>query len=155
MRLVRVAAPALCALVALAAVVGAWLEPRPDLERADAREFAQGALTAAGFERVRVSNQVGAEVDTEGTEAVQVWVTTSRVQGGEVELWVDRSVAQAVRVSSEPSDLVSDAAFERLDDFDDDPLLDERIRRNLAVTVAGLLGAAVSFVIAGSLGRTT
>ncbi|MGH9186185.1 MAG: hypothetical protein ACRD0U_10295, partial [Acidimicrobiales bacterium] len=98
----------LCAAACAAAVVAAWLEPRPDLGSEDARRFTTGALTAAGLRGVDVGSDVGEGRDGE----LNVWVTTAAVTGGSVELWIDQTEAQAIRLVDDPPGLVDEAAFD-------------------------------------------
>jgi hypothetical protein len=67
-----------------------------------------------------------------------VWVVEAEVPDGTITRSVVKSDAQAVRVVVDPETLLSAAAQERLDAYDDNPVVRERLRRNVAVTAGGV-----------------
>ena len=148
------------AVVLLASVLVAWLESRPTLDAEDARRFAVGALNAAGFEQVSTAPEIGAGASpvgaSEGNEDFRVWIVEAEVEGGSLELDVDRSEAQAVRVvdaADGGGPLLDNDQVRIIDDYSRNPDLDDRFRRDLAASVAGVLGAAVALTLAAKTRR--
>lgn len=137
-------------------VLGAWLQPRPDLTRGDARRFTRDVLEAAGLDEVEVTPLVTAAKDPPpatqpGAVTLDVWVTAATVEGGLVSLSVDRNAAQAVRfldLGSDGDAFLTEAQQDLIDGYDTDPALQRRVRRNVAATVAGGLGLAVALALA-------
>lgn len=149
----------LCAAVMVGAVVAAWLAPRPDLTREDARRFTREVLEAAGFDDVEVTPLVTAAKDPPPSDqpdavTLDVWITAATVEEGLVSLSVDRNAAQAVRFLDQGTGgegFLTARQQERIDDYDTDPALQRRLRRNVAVTGAGALGAAAALALARRL----
>ncbi|MGH9117471.1 MAG: hypothetical protein ACRD0A_06225 [Acidimicrobiales bacterium] len=142
----------LAAAVAVAVAVVAWLQPRPDLDREDARQFTAGALEAAGFTEGSVRPEVRADAypEPEGDAEFDVWVTITDLEGQPVELWIDRERAQAVLVNDNTADgpLLTEDQFQILDDYDIHPGADDRRRRNWIVTAtAGLVVVLAGLIV--------
>jgi hypothetical protein len=130
----------------------------PEMTPADARAFAQKALTKAGFMGVVVSPTVDATTYKSADprfikdDPVDVWATRSQVQGGTVVLDVERRGSSAVYVKDTRADgngpLLSDSQFEQLTRFRYDPAGD-RNRRDArpwaiaAVVLIVLVGGAL------------
>lgn len=148
-----------CAVVAVAAVAGAWLQPRPDLTREDARRFTAHVLEAAGFDDVEVTPLVTRASDPPppaqpDAVTLEVWVTAATVEDGLVSFSVDRNAAQVLRYLDQGpggEGFLSSAQQERIDDYDTDPALQRRIRRNAAATGAGGLVGLVAVAAARRL----
>jgi len=137
-----------------AAAVGAWLQPRPTLGSDDARRFVVEALTTAGVDGVVTATEVAAGVSPPdaplGSEAFDTWIVTATVLGGEIEVHVDQQEAQAVYVLDRADGgggLLTAEQVQVIDDFDDNPLLDDRLARNLAASTAGVFGAIIAAVL--------
>jgi len=144
----------------VAVVVAAWLQPRPDLTREDARRFTASVLEAAGFDAVDVTPLVTSAKDPPpptqpDAVTLDVWVTAATVEGGLVSFSIDRNAAQVVRyLDQDPGGdaFLTEAQQRRIDDYDTDPALQRRVRRNVAATVAAALGAVVALALARRLG---
>jgi hypothetical protein len=145
---------ALC-VVAITAVVTAWLAHAPALDRADAREMTRRALRAAGLDGVEVSREVVAaqHQPADGSAPIDVWKTIATVEGGTVVLDVDRDDGRAVYLDDLTADgtaqLLDDEQFRTVDRFTYQPALDDRLRRNGVASLAGvaIVGVAVLLVL--------
>jgi hypothetical protein len=148
-----------CAVVALIAVLGAWIlgwTSPPELTAADARAFTHRALDEIGLDAIRVDATTRSGTYTiRGTETeLDVWETSARVSGGRIELKVDREIGEAVFVddvnAAGDDRLLSDEQFRQLGDFRTDPARERRLLRNIAGTVAGVVTAAVAVLVSRS-----
>ena len=148
----RLVVLASCVLVVLGTVVAAWLEARPHLDRADARDFAARALHGAGVSDVHVRDQVDEAifVSERGGEPRPVWIATADVPGGSLKLWIDRERAAAVKLDDTNGSgyLLSDAQVSLLTTRHGYQSLDDRVLRNYLVSFAGLLAASVASALA-------
>lgn len=146
-------------MVSVAAVAAAWLQPRPDLTREDARRFTADVLEAAGLDDVEVTPLVTSAKDPPpptqpDAVTLDVWVTAATVERGLVSFSVDRNAAQVVRYLDQGPGgeaFLSESQQRRIDDYDTDPALQRRIRRNVGGTVAAALGAGVAIALARRL----
>lgn len=160
MRHVRPVLSALCAIVAVGTVIGAWFQGRPMLAAPDARDVAARALAAAGVSGVRVLDDVseGTFTSATGGERRAVWVTRAVVDGGTVQLSIDQQRGRVLRIddTNGPAYLLTDAQVKALEGEHDYGSLDLRTRRNYYATAAGLLGActAVALVLTPNLRRS-
>jgi hypothetical protein len=141
MRGVRVVAGAVCALVALVALLLAWLQDAPDLTADDARTVTRRSLEGIGFEAVRVAPDPDRRPYEPATgPPVDAWRTTATVEGGTVELWVSVSDGDALflldRTDDETDQLLTDEQFTELSELRFTPSADRLVRRNLWATVA-------------------
>jgi hypothetical protein len=149
----RAAGGIACVVVGVVALLVAWLQDPPPLDRSDAREVARVALEHAGFDDVEVRPRVRPGTYTsEAYDGVEVWKTRSRVQGGVVELFIARADGLIVLLGDPHPDgqgwLLTDEQYERLRQVDENPARDRWLRRNVAVTAAAAvlvpLGAALT-----------
>lgn len=150
----RTAAAGCCAVLCASAVVVAWVQERPALDGADAVAFTAGALRAAGIGGATVAPDAEAGFFRPAAStlpATAVWVTEATVEGGRLQVYVDRLAAQAVFVD-EAADggglLLTPHQFAMLDGYTHDPALGRRLQRNVAATAAGVIGAAVAAMLA-------
>jgi hypothetical protein len=143
-----------CVVVALGALLGAWLSDPPPLEPDDARDVAQRALGGIGLSEVEVGEQVDrrAHEPSSGGEPVETWRTVSTAEGGTVELWVAVADGAAVYLLDRNVDgtaqLLTDEQFEALREVSISPPADEHRRRNVAATVAAALIVGVGLGLA-------
>jgi hypothetical protein len=150
---VRIAGAAVCAAVCAVAPAVAWLQDRPALDGADAVAFTAGALRAAGVAgaTVAASAEAGFYRPAASTSPeTAVWVTEATVAGGRLDVYVDRFAAQAIFVDERADSgglLLTPHQFAMLDGYTHDPALGRRLRRNLAATVAGSIGAVVAVML--------
>jgi hypothetical protein len=141
MRGVRVVAGVACALVALVALLLAWLQDAPDLTADDARTVTRRSLEGIGFEAVRVDPDPDRRPYEPATgPPVDAWRTTATVEGGLVELWVSVGDGTALflldRTADETDQLLTDEQFAELSEVRFTPSADRLLRRNLWVTAA-------------------
>jgi hypothetical protein len=143
-----------CVVVALGALLGAWLSDPLPLEADDARAVAQEALEEIGLRDVEVAEQVDRRTHepAAGGAPVETWRTVSTVEGGTVELWVAMVDGAAVYLLDRNVDataqLLTDEQFEALREVSIRPPADEHRRRNVAATVAAVLIVGVGLGLA-------
>ena len=131
-------------------MVVAWQQDRPDLDADDARAYTENALEHLGFGKVVVAPRVAATVynPQSGGEPIRVWQTAATVEGGRVQLLVQRDAGVAVFVEDRTSDgteqLLTDEQFRELAEYEHDSPLDDHIRRNVIASIAGVLVVAVA-----------
>lgn len=111
----------------------------PAMSSSDAREFARRGLTHVGLRAVRVSRNVKATTYKSADPrflkdaSVDVWMTTSEVDGGTVVLDVQRRGDNAVYVKDTRADgsgpLLTDKQFSDLNRFRYDPAGDRHRHR--------------------------
>ena len=150
MQRLRRTVPPFAVVLAAVLVVAAWQQGRPDLDADDARAFTRRALEHVALADIVVDTDVRAATyhPRTGGESVPVWETRATVTGGTVTLFVQRDAGLAVFVEDRTTDggrqLLTDDQFAALADYEHDPPLDRRLRRNLAATLAGLAIVGVS-----------
>ncbi len=141
----------------------------PEMTSADARAFAEKALTKVGLKGVAVSANVepttykSADPRFIRDEPVDVWATTSQVEGGTVVLDVQRRGTSAVYVKDTRADgngpLLSDVQFDQLTRFRFDPAGDRNRHDARPWAIAAVLlivlvgGALFVNVLSGPGGR--
>jgi hypothetical protein len=139
-----------CAAVAVVAVLVGWLQPSPDLTKADARSFTAHALREIGVRDATVDRRVDAGTyrPRRSSDRIAVWHTRASAPGGNLSLDVDRDRGQAVFVDDVSTDgterLLTDDQFAALGRLTTDPARHRRVARNMAATIAGLLAASVA-----------
>lgn len=144
------AAVAGVAVGAIVLVIAAWQQDRPELSAADARSFTEHALDHLGFEAIEVAPKAPAATyqPQSGGGPIRVWQTTATVRGGRVEILVQRDAGVAVFVEDRTTDgtrqLLTADQFRVLAEYEHDPPLDARLRRNVIATIAGMLLAGVA-----------
>ena len=152
MRHVRPVLSALCAIVAVGAVLGAWFQARPSLAASDARDVAARALAAAGVTGVRVLEDVseGTFTPQTGGESRAVWMAQAVVDGGTVQLSIDRRRGRVVRVddTNGPGYVLTEAQVKGLGGQHDYETLDRRSRRNYFATAAAVLAVCTAVALA-------
>jgi hypothetical protein len=144
-----------CAIVAIGAVAGAWLEARPRPTASDASALAERALRAARvpFAPVGADAVVAGVYESSAGERYDVWQVDVRRAGGKtIDLAVDRASGDFVQLDDvgEGRYALTDAQAQSIHDFDGRfPRLDDRVRRNLAASAAGLFvtGAAMCLML--------
>jgi hypothetical protein len=135
---------AVCAIIGVVAVLWAWLQGPPELDRADAREVVERALAHAGFDDVAVGRAVlpGTYV-SDAHDETPVWETTAEVDVGTVELHVARANGLVVFLRDLAPDgtghLLTDAQYERLRQVDVNPQRGPWLRRSVAASAAAML----------------
>jgi hypothetical protein len=142
-----------CAVAALGAVAGAWLEARPKPDARDASTLAERALRRAGvaFAPVGDGAVVAGAYESPGGERYDVWQVTVRLAAGPtIELDVDRVSGGFVQLDDvvDGRYALTEAQAQAIHDFDGRfPGLDERVRQNFATSGAGLLVAGVAMCL--------
>ncbi|MFZ6004358.1 MAG: hypothetical protein ACOYXM_10555 [Actinomycetota bacterium] len=131
-------------VVALASVAIGWLQYPSHITAAEARAVAKGAFEAAGVDAVIDPEPTLGFFTAEGDdERVRVWRTSAEIDGGIVELWVQRSDGLAVFIDARTPDgsreLLTEDQFARIERFADNPAEGRQIRRNVALTAAAAL----------------
>jgi hypothetical protein len=144
-----------CAAVALGALLVGWLQPPPDLTRADAREVAERALDHVGVRRATVAERVEAgRFLRDDEELIPVWRARATVEGfdGTVMLEVDRDDGSLVHLDDRSTDqstrLLSDEQFDRFDGYATNPAQDRRLQRNLLLALAAAAAACAAVALA-------
>lgn len=151
----RIAAAAL-ALVAVLTAALAWLQNPHHITANESVRAAERAFAAAGLSSAKVSPHpaAGLHVGARG-ERVAVWKTEAELEDGTVQLWLARSDGESVYLDDRAPDgasrLLTDAQFDRLDAFYENPAVRRQIRRNIVVTIA----AALVVALAACVGATT
>lgn len=130
--------------VALASVAIGWLQYPSDITAAEARAVATGAFEAAGVEAViDPEPTLGFFTAAGDDERVRVWRTSAEIDGGTVELWIQRSDGLAVFIDARTPDgskeLLTQDQFDSIERFADNPAEGRQIRRNFALTAAAAL----------------
>lgn len=138
-------------LVALAVVATAWFQDPEPVTAAEAVSVAERAFAAAGLPAARVDESpiAGVYTSAERGRRIEVWRTTARVPGGQVELWLAREDGEPVYLDDRTADgsaqLLTGDQFEALAEHDDDdPTVGRHLRRNVAVTAAAVLILALA-----------
>ena len=144
------------AVVAAVASAGwAWLRPVPELTAADAVAVADDALAAGGVDAIVDPAPGSGTYTTSAGQDVDVWKVLAEVDGDLVAVWVARDDGQPVflddRAPGGAGQVLSESAVSAIGDHRDNPARDRFVRRNLAVTVAALLLAAVGVQAAAHL----
>ncbi|MGQ0431102.1 MAG: hypothetical protein ACT452_01695 [Microthrixaceae bacterium] len=148
----RIAAAAF-ALVAVCAAAVAWLQNPHHITASEAVRAAERAFAAAGVDGAVVDPHPAAGVHVDaGGNRVAVWITDAELDDGTVQLWLARSDGASVylddRASDGASHLLTEPQFERLDAFYENPAVARQIRRNVVLTVAAALLAAIAACVA-------
>ena len=137
-------------VLAVVVVAVGWLQPTSDITATEAASAARNAFRAAGIEETRVARapRTGTHHPEGGGEPFPVWRTATRVRGGIVELWLAREDGQPVFLDDRSGDgavqLLSDEEFQALADHYENPAAGRQIRRNVLLTLAVALVAAVA-----------
>lgn len=148
----RIAAAAL-ALVAVCAAAVAWLQNPHHITASEAVRATERAFAAAGLDGAVVDARPVAGVHVgAGGSRVAVWITEAELDGGTVQLRLARSDGASVylddRAPDGASHLLTERQFERLDAFYENPAVARQIRRNMLLTVASALLAAIAAWVA-------
>ncbi|CAN5865178.1 hypothetical protein BH24ACT3_BH24ACT3_07550 [soil metagenome] len=122
---IRTAIGVACAVVAVAAVLVGWVggpPERPDLDADGARRFTAEALADAGLDEARVGDDVRAgtfDPEDADTPPLDVWRTEARLEGGDIELAIDRETGRAVELNDaiDGDNLLTDDQFDQLGAF--------------------------------------
>lgn len=154
----RIAAAAL-ALVAVCAAAVAWLQNPDHITASEAVRAAERAFAAAGIRGAVVDPHPAAGVHVDaGGGRVAVWITDAQLGGGTVQLWLARSDGASVylddRAPDGASHLVTKSQFERLDAFYENPAVARQVRRNIVLTLAAALLAAIAAGVAVTTSRS-
>jgi hypothetical protein len=138
-------------VVALGAVAGAWLQPRPKPTAQDALTLAHRALRAAGVPSApggAADVVAGVYDNADAGEHLDVWrVDVSIVGAVTIEIDVDRATGGLVQLDDvvDGRYVLTDAQAQAVHDFNGRfPTLDDRLRRNFAAAAAGLSAAAIA-----------
>lgn len=142
-------------MAAVASAGWAWLRPVPELTAADAIAVAEDALAAGGVDAI-VDPAPGSGTYTTSTgQDVDVWKVLAEVEGDLVAVWVARDDGQPVflddRAPGGAGQVLSESAVTAVGDHRDNPAFDRHLRRNLVVTAAAVLLAAVAVQTAARL----
>lgn len=136
---------ALLGVVALASAAIGWLQYPGHITAAEARAVAQGAFEAAGIDDAVVDPgpTPGLFSAAGDDERVRVWKTSAEIEGGTIELWLQRSDGLAVFIDDRTPDgaeaLLTDDQVDRIEGYADNPAEGRQIRRNIALTAAAAL----------------
>lgn len=138
---------------ALAVAAIAWFTPKSDLDADDAESTAVGAFAEVGVEADVVEPVVRAEHSPADGDPVEVWVVPLEVGEDEIETRVLVEAAQLVyvddRIGADGQErLLTDDEFLTIADYRDNSKRNDWVRRNAMASVAGVLIAGVSFVVA-------
>lgn len=131
-------------------LLGVACSRQPAMTAADARAYTEGALAAIGLRNVTVAPEITPA--TYGSDEVPVWETRATVDGGTVELSIEREgvYVRFVRdAATGGGSLLTDQQVAALEDFHADPAGDRRAEATRApATLAALL---LLLVVAGAL----
>ncbi len=142
------------AAVAVGAVAAAWFEEPPALTAADAADAAEDAFDAAGLDASLQGDPVPATYATRSRAPVAVWSVLVTVRDELVQLELEQSGARPVAIDDRTFDgtsyVLSELEYESVVRHVDDPALARIVRRNIAITVAGVLVVAVALALAAA-----
>ena len=141
------------AAVALAVVTVGWFEAVPELTATEAVEVTEGAFRAAGLEGEVVSPALARTYEPRGRDVeIEVWETNTAIPDGTVQLFLARDDAAPVWIEdltpNGTRQMLSDAQLDALVDAADHPAAAERLRRNVALTVAAAAILALAIALA-------
>lgn len=150
----RIAAAAL-ALVAVLTAALAWLQNPHHITASEAVRAAERAFAAAGLRGAEVSPHPVAGVHVGArNDRVAVWKTEAAIDDGTVQLWLARSDGESVYLDDRAPDgasrLLTEAQFERLAAFYENPAVRRQVQRNIVLTIAAALVAAVAAYVSTS-----
>lgn len=125
----------------------AWLEPPSALTADEAVDAAEAAIAATGRQDVEVDPTPILGSYVRAGETLEVWKTTARIGGQQLALWIARDSGDAVYLDDFDADgsarVLTDQEVGRLARYDGRGAIDRLVRRNVTVTIAAALIAAL------------
>lgn len=134
-----------------------WLQAPDHLTAGEAVRAARSAFAQAGIQDVTVAPVARADTydGADGTEPTPVWKARGEIAAGSVELWLARDDGTPVflddRSANGTAHLLDDEQFSALGHHHRNPALDRQVRRNVWLTVAAALIAALTARLATDL----
>jgi hypothetical protein len=138
--------------VAVGIACAGWLADVPEITASEAVEVAEDAFAGAGVDAAVAAEPVADTYVSRSQRSVEVWRVRATVRDAPIDVLLARSGAQPVAIDDRSADgtayVLSEAEYDSVAGRVDDPALERRVARNIALTLAaGLVVVAATLLV--------